>query len=169
MIDAVDAEQRADHDVARINRGRHLGQHQAGHGQQTEDVARAAAETKFEELRHREDLHAVIERHEDPAQDQDDPALHLPMRHGHAGGEARAGQPDEMLRADVGGEDRGADLQPAAVPAGQEVILAGLGSSSASKDHDRRACTATNRRRRPVQRVEYRARERGGGALKKVG
>ena len=48
------------------------------------------------------------------------------MRHGHAVLGARAGQADDVLRADVGGEDGRADDPPAQVAAGEEVIGGGV-------------------------------------------
>src|ERR1035441_6871103 len=40
----------------------------AGHGDQAQDISRAAAEAQLEKFRHGEHLHAVVERHESPAQ-----------------------------------------------------------------------------------------------------
>jgi hypothetical protein len=125
--DRLDTKKRAHHDVAGVDGGGDLGQHQRGHRQKAEEIARAAAEAQFEELRHGEDLHAVVKRHEHPAQDQDKPALHFPMRHRHAGGKTGAGQADQVLRTDIRREDVGTDLKPVTVAPRQEVILAGLG------------------------------------------
>jgi len=123
-IHRVHVEQGADDDIAGVDSGGDFGQHQAGHGQQAQDIARAAAEAQFQELRHGEDFHAVVERHKDPAQHQDEPAVHFPVSHRHAGEKAGAGQADQMFGADVGRKDRGTDLQPRGVAPSQEVILA---------------------------------------------
>ena len=51
--------------------------------------------------------------------------MQLVVRHRDAVGGARAGQPDEVLGADVRSEDRGADDPPAEVTAGEEIVLGG--------------------------------------------
>ena len=43
-----------------------------------------------------------------------------------AAGGAGAGEADEMLRADVRGEDRGADHDPPEIAAGEEVVVRGV-------------------------------------------
>ena len=83
-------------------------------------------EAPLEELRHREDLRPDVERHEHPAQHQQAPGVQLVVGHGHAARCARAGQADQVLRADVRREDRRADDEPAEVAAGQEVVVGGV-------------------------------------------
>ena len=52
--------------------------------------------------------------------------MHFPVRHGHAGHESGAGKSDKVLRANVGREDRGTDLQPVRIATREEVILTRL-------------------------------------------
>ena len=89
-------------------------------------VRAAGREAPLQELGHGEDLRAHVERDHDPAQDEQAPGVELVVGHGHAVGRARAGQADEVLGADVRGEDGGADDEPAEVAAGQEVLGRGL-------------------------------------------
>ena len=56
--------------------------------------------------------------------------MQLVMGHRHAVLGARAGQAHDVLRADVRGEDRGADDPPAEIAAGQEVIGRGVLASA---------------------------------------
>ena len=44
----------------------------------------------------------------------------------HAARRAGAGEADEVLGPDIGGEDRGADDEPAEVAAGEEVVVGGV-------------------------------------------
>lgn len=48
--------------------------------------------------------------------------MKLVMPHDHPGLGGRPGEADDMLGADVGGENGGADHEPADMPAGQEVV-----------------------------------------------
>ncbi len=49
--------------------------------------------------------------------------MELPVRHGQAVLGAGRGQPDQVLRTNIGGEDRGANRQPGRIAAGQEVVF----------------------------------------------
>ena len=84
--------------------------------------ARAGCVAALEELRCGEDIGAQVERREHPPEHQHQPGMQLPVREGHAGVGARTRKSDEVLGADVGGEDRRADQEPAGVAAGEEVI-----------------------------------------------
>ena len=109
-VHMIDVQERADDDVARVNRGGDLRQHQTDHGQEAQYIAGTAAKPEFQEFRHGEYLHAVVQRHERPAQDQNPVGVHFPVGHRHAGGKTGASETDQMFRADVGGEDRGTNL-----------------------------------------------------------
>ena len=66
--------------------------------------------TELEEVRHRDDLaqlvvKQLIERYEQPAEEQDHPALHLPVCHAYAVLGSGSCQTYEVLRTDVGGKD----------------------------------------------------------------
>ena len=112
----------AEDDAAGEDADRHLGQHVGHERDERQDRPGGRREAPLQELGHGEDLRAHVERHHDPAQDEQAPGVELVMGHGDAVGRARAGQADEVLRPDIRSEDRGADDQPAQVAAGQEVI-----------------------------------------------
>jgi len=44
------------------------------------------------------------------------------VRHSHSGGGSVSGQADDVFGTDVGGEERGADDEPACVAPGEEVV-----------------------------------------------
>ena len=48
------------------------------------------------------------------------------VRQGHAAGCACSGQTDDVLGADVGGENRGADNPPAKIASGEEIVRGGI-------------------------------------------
>ena len=89
-------------------------------------VAARHREAPLEELRHREDERAHVERHEHPGEHEQTPGVQLVVRQRHAVLGARAGQADDVLGADVGGENRGADDPPAQIATGQEVVGGGV-------------------------------------------
>ena len=49
--------------------------------------------------------------------------MQLIVRHGHAVGATRTGQANQMLRADVRGENRRAHKEPPQVPSGKEIVI----------------------------------------------
>ena len=130
-------QQRAEHDAAREDADRDLGDHVGDQRDQRQDPARRRREAPLEELRHRVDARPDVERHQHPAEHQQAPGVQLVVRERDAAGGAGAGQADEVLRADVGGEDRRADHEPAEVAAGQEVVV---GSVPAAPDDPPRHC-----------------------------
>ena len=119
-------QQRAEDDAAREDADRDLGDHVGDQRDQRQDPARRRREAPLEELRHRVDARPDVERHQHPAEHQQAPRVQLVVRERDAAGGAGAGQADEVLRADVGGEDRRADHEPAEVAAGQEVVVGGV-------------------------------------------
>ena len=68
--------------------------------------------------------------------------------HGHAVGTAGAGQADQVLGADVRGEDRGADDEPAQVAPGQEVVVGRVFGSGGSPTRPARTGPRSRRRSR---------------------
>ena len=66
---------------------------------------------------------AQVERHEEPAeQQQGENGDELELRGRERARSAAAGEPDEVLGADVRREDRGADDEPTGVAAGEEEL-----------------------------------------------
>jgi len=120
----------------------HLGEHhleeerarEDGHGNLGEDVrrerderedpARPRAEAPLEELGHRGDAALVVEREEHPAHHDEHPCVQLPVRLAEARRRARPREADQVLGADVRGEDRRADREPPDRPAAEEEVLA---------------------------------------------
>ena len=95
-------------------------------GDDGKNVARFRAEALFEEFRHGENHGAHVKRHEYPSEHQQAPGMEFVVREGDAAGGACAGQSDNVLRANVGGENRGADNPPAEVAAREEVVGGGI-------------------------------------------
>ncbi len=155
---AVSAQQHGEDHVRGIEGRGDLGEHQAGDGEEAQDGARSGRKAPFQELRHGEDLDAVVDGYEDPPQDQDDPCLNFPVCHGHARREARAGQAHEMLGTDVGGVDRGADLQPSRLASGKKIVGARLGLLARGGPHHHHHTEKEQNDYKPVQAVEHRAR-----------
>ncbi len=119
-------QQRREHDPAREDAHRDLRHDECDERNDREHVARVVREAPFEELRHGEDQRARVERHEHPGQHQQAPRVQFVMRHRHAVLRARPGQPDDVLRSDIRGEDRRADDPPAEVAPGEEVVRRGV-------------------------------------------
>ena len=117
------AHQGLEHDAAGGHRYGDLGEHIADHGNQRQIGARPARVALLQELRHREHARAQVKRREQPPQQKQGEGredFKLGYRHAlHGGG---AGQPYEVLGADIGGEDRGAHHKPADVAPGQEKL-----------------------------------------------
>ena len=126
--EAVEAEpvqvgqQDAEDDPAGVDADGHLGQNVGDEGDERQGRPGRRREAALQELGHGEDLGAHVERHEHPGQHEQAPGVELVVGHGHTVGRAGPGQADEVLGADVRGEDRGADDEPAEVAPGQEVI-----------------------------------------------
>ncbi len=100
-----------------------LGEHVGDQRNDRQHPPRRRREPALQELRHRVDLRPHVEGHEDPPEHEQAPGVEFVMRHRHAARRARAGQADQVLGADVRGEDRSADDQPAQVAPGQEVVV----------------------------------------------
>ena len=115
----------AENDAAGEDADGHLGQDVGHERDEREDRPGRRGEAPLQELGHGEDLRAHVERHHDPAEDEQAPGVELVMGHGHAVGRAGPGQADEVLGPDVRGENGGADDEPAEVASGQEVVRRG--------------------------------------------
>ncbi len=116
------AQDRLDREGAGEDRDGGLREDVADEEDQRQHRARRRRVAALEEFRRREYVGAQVERREHPAEYQDQVGVQLPVREGHAGIRAGAGEADEMLGADVRGEDRRADQEPAGVAARQEVV-----------------------------------------------
>ena len=116
-------QQRAEHDAAGEDADRDLRQHVRDQRDHRQHPARRRRKAALEELRHREDARPHVERHQHPAEHEQAPGVQLVVRQRHAARRPGAGQADEVLRADVRREDRGADDDPSEVAAGQEVVV----------------------------------------------
>ena len=119
-------QQRLEHDRAGIDGHADLGEDVGDQRDAGEDPARAGAEAAFQKLGDRLNAGLVIERHEQARQHDQTPGVQFPVGHRHAGRRALPGQTDDVLGADVRGEDGGADHDPAGVATGEEVIHAVL-------------------------------------------
>ena len=121
--EVVPAEHFTDENAAREERHRDLGEDVGEERDPREVPPRAAAEAPLQEFGHRVDAAGEVVRHEEPGQqEQADARGPFVGAHRQAGGGARAGQADEVLAADVGGEDRRPDGEPADVLAGEKVV-----------------------------------------------
>jgi hypothetical protein len=103
------------------------------HGNLREDVredrdagevhAARAVEAPLQELGHREHVRAQVERHEDPAEDQQDQTRQpFEVTDREARSRPRAREADEMLGGNIRDEQRGADGEPADVASREEVV-----------------------------------------------
>ncbi len=119
-------QQGAEHHAAGEDADRDFRQDEGDDRHDRQHVARLGGEAAFEELRHGEHQRAHVERHEHPGQHQQAPGVQFIMGHRHAVLGAGTGQADDVLGADVRGEDRGADDPPAEVAAGEEVVGGGV-------------------------------------------
>src|SRR6185436_8853631 len=72
------------------------------------------------------------------------------------------GEADEMLGADVGGEDRGADQEPAGAAAREKVIGGVLFLEQGTPDADGRVRHEVERHDHPVERRKRNRRPRHG-------
>ena len=116
-------QEHAEDDAAGEDADGHLGQDVGDERDERQHRPGGRREAPLQELGHGEDPRAHVERHHDPAEDEQAPGVELVVGHGHAVGRARPGQADEVLGPDVRGEDGGADDEPAEVPSGQEVVV----------------------------------------------
>ncbi len=121
-IDALVSEDGLDGERAGEDRHRCLGEDVADQEHEREECARAGGLASLEECGLGEYSRAQIEGREDPAERQHQIGMQLPMREGHAGIRARTGEHDQVFRADVRREARGADQEPAGAAAGEKVI-----------------------------------------------
>ena len=119
-------QQRPEHHAAREDADGDLGHDERDDRDDRQHVARLLVEAPLQELRHREDLRAHVERHEHPRQHQQAPGVQLVVRERDTVGRAGSGEADDVLGADVRREDRGADHPPAEVAAGEEVVVGRL-------------------------------------------
>ena len=152
--DVLVSEDRLDRERAGEDRHRRLGEDVAHEEDERQERARAGRVATLEEFRRGEDLRAQIERREDPAEHQHQVRVQLPMREGHAGFGAGAGEADQVLRADVRREDGGTDQEPAGVAAREEVVGRVLFFLHRAPDADRGVGDEVERDDRPVERGE---------------
>ena len=104
-------------DTTRESGYRDLSQHVSHEGDDAQPGTSALGIAELQEVRHSNDLtHLVnqqlIERHEEPAEDEDHPALHFPVSHTDAVFCACTGQTYKVLRTDVGSKDSHTDYVP---------------------------------------------------------
>ena len=97
----VDAQEGVEGKAACKDGHRDLGEDIARQGEPCEDAAALLVVSFLEELGHGVDHAPLIEGDEYPAQDEDHPALYLPVGLGHAGRGAGACKADEVFRSDV--------------------------------------------------------------------
>ncbi len=120
----IDAHQRLENNTAGGDGHRNLGQDIADNGNDGEIESRTAGIAALEEFGHRENAGADIERHEKPAQQQqNESGQDFELGDGDPGCCAGARQADQMLRTDIGRKQRGADDKPADIAPGKEEIL----------------------------------------------
>ena len=117
-------------DTTREGCHRDLGQDVSYECDDREPRTCALGVAELQEVGHRDDLaHLVvkklIERHEQPAEDEDHPTLHLPVGHTHTVLCTGTGETHEVLRADVGGKDSHTDYIPGLALAEQIVLRVG--------------------------------------------
>ena len=122
----IDAQQRVQCKSSGHHCDRNLGKYVAGKGKVCEDAAALLVVPLFQEFRHRIDHAPLIERHEHPAEDEDDPALDLPVRLCHTGGRTGAGKADQVLGSDVRSEDGGSDGEPGGGTVVKEILSGSL-------------------------------------------
>ena len=118
----VDAEHLLEHKAAGVHRHGHFGEHIADERYGGKNGARLRVESFLKKFGHGVYHGARIERDEYPSEDKNHPALYFPMCHGHAARCAGAGKADEVLRTDVGCENRGADGYPRGVFAAEKIV-----------------------------------------------
>lgn len=121
------AQQILKEDTTGESRDADLGQHISHQRDDAQPRTSGLGVAELQKLRHRDDaaqliVEQLIERHEEPAEDEDHPALHLPMGHAHTVLCSGTGQTNEVLRADVGGKDSSTD-HPPGLTLTKEVVL----------------------------------------------
>ena len=137
----IPPEHRLQHERARVERHRNLRDDVGDDRDGGEIPATGRTVAALEELRHRVDAAAEIERHEHPRQNhrhEDREPFERPHRQPRARPGAR--QPDEVLARDVRGKERRADRDPADAAVGKKVALARLRALEevhADAEHDR--------------------------------
>ena len=87
------------------DRDRELGEHVRREGDHRQHPASGRGEAPPQKLRHRVHQRARIERDEDPSQHEQAPGMQLVVGQRHAAGGARAREPHDVLRPDIGRED----------------------------------------------------------------
>ena len=118
----IPADHALQHDRRRVQVHRNLGEDVREDRDAREVHAARAVEAPLQELRHREHVRAQVERHEYPAEDQQDQAREpLEVADRQARGRARAGEPDECS-VEMFRRTASADREPADVAAGEEVV-----------------------------------------------
>ena len=101
----IDAQKGLESKTACHNCHADLGEHVAGKREVGKDAAALLVVALLQELGHSVHHTALIERHEDPAENKNHPALNLPVGLGHSGSGTGTCKSDEVLRAYVGSED----------------------------------------------------------------
>jgi hypothetical protein len=119
----IEAGHRAHHDSASEQRHADLRQDIADNRHPREVRARGGIVPPLEEIGHRVNAAAQIERHEQPAeQKQDEAGEPLEMSYRESARCAGTGESDEMLAADVGSKKAGTYSKPAYISAREEII-----------------------------------------------
>ena len=119
-------DERAEHDAAREDAHRDLGQDVGHQGDDGEHPARGRREAPLEELGHRVHARPHVEGHHHPAEDEQAPGVQLVVGHRDTARGARARQAHEVLGPDVRGEDGRPDDPPPQVSPGEEVVVGGV-------------------------------------------
>ena len=146
--------QRGEDDAAGEDADGDLGDDEGDQRDDGEHVAGAFREALLEELRHRVDQRARVEGDEDPGQDQQAPGVKLVVGQRDTVTGARSGQADDVLGADVGGEDGRANDPPAEVATGQEVIGRFIFAGFDDPPDHRAEDAEVRGNRDPVQRLQ---------------
>ena len=120
----VDPHDRLEDDATGVNGHGDLGYHVADDGDHRQIPPGGLRVASLEELRHGVDATRQVERHEQPAEEQEHQRGNdLELPHGHTARSPHSRQPHQVLGSDVGGEQRAAYQEPADIAARQEVVL----------------------------------------------
>ena len=115
-------------DATREGRDADFGQDVGNEGDDAEPGSCALGVAVFQKVGHGNDfahfvVQQLVERHEEPAQYKNHPALHFPVSHAYAVFGTCTGQTHQVLRADVGSKDGGAYYVPG-FSFSEQIVLA---------------------------------------------
>jgi hypothetical protein len=112
----------------------------SNHGNRCKVSCAIAVEAAFQKLRHGENVRTKVERHENPAeQEQHQAGQPFKMAYGQARRGAGTCQTDEVFRGNVRNKQGRADGEPTDVAAGKEIVLRStflLGKIEADAEYD---------------------------------